>query len=90
MPEVVDNTEPPNKVKIIKYRPKFSGTALVLIPEVPMLLRILINTENKSTPLTDEQLSSLLGGEEYHIARRTVAKYREGLNIPIAKLRREL
>ena len=45
MPDVVDNTDPPSNVKIIKYNPKFSGTALALIPDVPMLLRTLINTE---------------------------------------------
>ena len=55
-----------------------------------MKLKELIASENKITPFTDEKLAELLGENDYHIARRTVAKYRENLSIPIAKLRREL
>jgi RNA polymerase sigma-54 factor len=40
--------------------------------------------------LTDEELVSVLGEKGYKVARRTVAKYREQLNIPIARLRKEL
>ena len=53
-------------------------------------LQEIIETEDKRKPLTDEKLSELLGDNEYHIARRTVAKYREQLNIPVARLRRIL
>ena len=42
-------------------------------------LKEIINTEDKKKPYTDEQLSELLGKDEYHIARRTVTKYRESL-----------
>ena len=58
--------------------------------EIKRQLKEIIITENKLTPYTDEQLAELLGKEEYHIARRTVAKYRETLGIETAKLRREL
>ena len=47
IPEVVDKTDPPIKVKIIKYKLKFSGTAVMLIPEFPTLLSTLRNTEIK-------------------------------------------
>ena len=50
----------------------------------------IIDSENKRAPYTDEKLSMLLGQEEYHIARRTVAKYREELGIETSKYRREL
>ena len=53
-------------------------------------LQEIITSEDKNYPFTDEKLASLLGKDDYHIARRTVAKYRENLNIQIAKLRREL
>ena len=53
-------------------------------------LQEIIETEDKRKPLTDEKLSELLGDNEYHIARRTVSKYREQLNIPVARLRRIL
>jgi len=53
-------------------------------------LQEIIETEDKRKPLTDEKLSEFLGDNEYHIARRTVAKYREKLNIPVARLRRIL
>jgi len=49
-----------------------------------------IEQENKQQPYADEQLTSMLLKKGYHIARRTVAKYREQLNIPVARLRREL
>ena len=53
-------------------------------------LQDLLEKENKRQPLNDEQLSELLDEKGYHIARRTVAKYREQLGIPVARLRREL
>ena len=43
-----------------------------------------------SKPLTDEELVAVLAQKGYKVARRTVAKYREQLNIPIARLRKEL
>lgn len=58
--------------------------------EVKKILTDLIKEENKRRPLSDEKLKSLLLKKGYNIARRTVAKYREQLNIPVARLRKEL
>ena len=49
-----------------------------------------VEGEDKRKPLTDEKLMNLLKQKGYPIARRTVAKYREQLNIPVARLRKEL
>ena len=49
-----------------------------------------IEAEEKRNPLTDEKLMDLLKEKGYNIARRTVAKYREQLNIPVARMRKEL
>jgi RNA polymerase sigma-54 factor len=53
-------------------------------------LQELIEKEDKRNPLTDEQLVELLGTYGYNIARRTVAKYRDLFNIPVARLRKRL
>jgi RNA polymerase sigma-54 factor len=58
--------------------------------EVKSILTSLIAAENKKKPLADETLTELLIEKGYNIARRTVAKYREQLNIPVARLRREV
>jgi RNA polymerase sigma-54 factor len=58
--------------------------------EVQKILSEAIEGENKRKPLTDEKLMDLLKEKGYNIARRTVAKYREQLNIPVARLRKEL
>src|SRR5882762_7143217 len=58
--------------------------------EVKKILSDLIEGESKKKPLSDERLTELLQEKGYNIARRTVAKYREQLNIPVARLRREL
>jgi RNA polymerase sigma-54 factor len=58
--------------------------------EVKKILQDCISAENKSKPVTDEQLTKILKDKGYNIARRTVAKYREQLNIPVARLRKEL
>jgi len=58
--------------------------------EIKKILIKGINAENKAKPLTDEELVKLLHDRGYKVARRTVAKYREQLNIPIARLRKEL
>ena len=63
---------------------------LISTNEIKSHLKEIILTENKATPFTDEQLAKILGKEEYHIARRTVSKYREQLGLETAKLRREL
>ena len=58
--------------------------------EVKKILSNLIEGEDKKRPLSDERLTELLQEKGYNIARRTVAKYREQLNIPVARLRKEL
>lgn len=58
--------------------------------EVKKILSDLIAGEEKRKPLSDERLTELLQEKGYNIARRTVAKYREQLNIPVARLRKEL
>ena len=58
--------------------------------EVKELLQRCIGEEDKRVPLTDEQLMEILREKGYRIARRTVAKYREALGIPVARLRREI
>ncbi len=58
--------------------------------EVKKILQESIGQEDKHNPLTDEKLMDLLRESGYVLARRTVAKYREQLNIPVARLRKEL
>jgi len=58
--------------------------------EVKKILSDFIEAESKKIPLSDERLTELLQEKGYNIARRTVAKYRELLNIPVARLRKEL
>jgi RNA polymerase sigma-54 factor len=58
--------------------------------EVKKKLRALIDAENPLKPLSDHKLSQLLNAEGLNIARRTVAKYREAMQIPVARLRRKL
>ncbi|MBS3805912.1 MAG: RNA polymerase factor sigma-54 [Bacteroidales bacterium] len=58
--------------------------------QIKSILKDYIDNEDKKKPLTDERLSKLLKEQGYMIARRTVAKYREQMNIPVARLRKEL
>jgi RNA polymerase sigma-54 factor len=58
--------------------------------EIKNILAECISAEDKRIPLTDEKLVSILKEKGYNLARRTVAKYREQLNIPVARLRKEL
>jgi len=58
--------------------------------EVKKILSDMVGGESKDKPLSDEKLTELLQEKGYNIARRTVAKYREQLNIPVARLRKEL
>jgi len=58
--------------------------------EIKNHLQEIIDKENKKKPLTDDALVTALKEKGYNIARRTVAKYREQLNIPVARLRKEL
>ncbi|HEY1033151.1 MAG TPA: RNA polymerase factor sigma-54, partial [Flavipsychrobacter sp.] len=58
--------------------------------EVKTILNDIIGGENKRKPYSDEKLTEMLQEKGYNIARRTVAKYREQLNVPVARLRKEL
>lgn len=58
--------------------------------EIKKVLSESIEAEDKKKPLTDEELVSVLSRKGYKVARRTVAKYREQLNIPIARMRKEI
>jgi RNA polymerase sigma-54 factor len=58
--------------------------------EVKKILTDIIVEENKKKPHSDEKLKLLLMKSGYNIARRTVAKYREQLNVPVARLRKQL
>ena len=66
------------------------GDDLVSSKIVKNYLSDLIENEDKSSPYSDDQLEKILKKEGYDVARRTVAKYREQLNYPVARLRREL
>tara|TARA_R110000868_G_scaffold199104_1_gene445658 strand:- start:1384 stop:2841 length:1458 start_codon:yes stop_codon:yes gene_type:complete len=58
--------------------------------EIKKILETVIEEENKKKPLTDEKLAKILKEKGYPIARRTVAKYREQLDIPVARLRKKI
>lgn len=58
--------------------------------EIKTILRTVIEEENKKKPLTDDKLAAILKDKGYPIARRTVAKYREQLDIPVARLRKKI
>lgn len=58
--------------------------------EIKAILKDCISNEDKTNPLTDDKLAALLKEKGYVIARRTVAKYREQLDIPVARLRKEI
>jgi RNA polymerase sigma-54 factor len=69
---------------------QMEGGEEVSTREVKKILEDMIAVEDKSKPLSDEFLTEQLKEKGYNIARRTVAKYREQLNIPVARLRKEL
>lgn len=58
--------------------------------EIKKILQDCLESEDKRHPITDDRLAEILKEKGYHIARRTVAKYREQLNIPVARMRKEL
>jgi RNA polymerase sigma-54 factor len=58
--------------------------------EVKQIIKDIIEKEDKNKPLSDDKLEKILNEKGYNIARRTVAKYREQLNIPVARLRKEI
>ncbi len=58
------------------------------VREIRKILKECIDNEDKKKPYTDDELTEMLNGKGYPIARRTVAKYRQQMNIPVARLRR--
>lgn len=58
--------------------------------EVKQIIKDIIESEDKNKPYSDDKLEKILNDKGYNIARRTVAKYREQLNIPVARLRKEI
>jgi RNA polymerase sigma-54 factor len=58
--------------------------------EVKKIIQDIIESEDKDKPYSDDKLEKILNDKGYNIARRTVAKYREQLNIPVARLRKEM
>jgi RNA polymerase sigma-54 factor len=58
--------------------------------EIKKILQECIDNENKKKPLPDDKLAVILNEKGYQIASRTIAKYREQLNIPVARMRKEL
>ena len=58
--------------------------------EIKKILQDCIDNEDKRKPLNDEALADVLKTKGYIVARRTVAKYREQLNIPVARMRKEI
>ena len=65
------------------------GDELISSKVVKNYLQEIIENEDKESPLSDEKLEKILNEKGYQVARRTVAKYREQLEIPVARLRRE-
>jgi len=65
------------------------GTELVSSKVVKNFLQNKIEEEDKTKPFSDEELEKILKEEGYQVARRTIAKYREQLKIPVARLRKE-
>jgi len=58
--------------------------------EIKKILEIVISEEDKKKPLTDDKLAAILKAKGYPIARRTIAKYREQLDVPVARLRKKI
>ena len=61
-----------------------------LMAEIKKILKTVIEEEDKSKPLPDDQLADILKEKGYPIARRTIAKYRELLDIPVARMRKKI
>ena len=86
---LLDGTLYPLKHFFLRSKTNAEGQ-LILKTHVYPLLRQLIDEEDKRNPLSDEQLSVLMRQHGQPISRRTVAKYRDEMNIPTATLRRRM
>ena len=62
----------------------------VSVEEVKKVLRTIIDSEDKSAPYSDDALQEIMQERGYKVARRTIAKYRDAMEIPVARLRREI
>ena len=80
---------PKREGEIVLYVTTESGET-VSSYEIKNILQKCIDEEDKRHPLTDETLMNILNSKGYCIARRTVAKYREMLDIPVARLRKQI
>ena len=69
---------------------KTRSGAAVSSHSIKEILKEIISKENKKTPLNDDVITNKINKMGYLIARRTIAKYRESLNIPTARLRKQL
>ena len=81
--------------KARRISPARSGWCSTVTPASAMrsprrIIKELIDGEDKIKPYSDEKIEEILNQKGYNIARRTVAKYREQLNIPVARLRKEM
>ena len=80
----------------IKLRNLFSMSHIneegkdVALESIKNMVLNLIDNEDKSTPLSDEELRKLLNEKGFNLARRTITKYRESLNIPVGRLRKKI
>lgn len=72
-----------------QFTSKQDGT-LISNKVIKSHLKDILENENKKKPYSDEELSEKLDEVGFHIARRTVAKYRDQIGVPVARLRREL
>ena len=86
--------ETPYGIKSLKYyfsesMSKIDGET-ISVKEIKSILQEEIQSESDSAPLNDQALVDVLTQKGYKIARRTVAKYREQMNIPVARLRKKL
>ena len=68
----------------------FNSSAVDALKSSGLQIEKMIESENPDKPLSDEKISQILTSEGFPVARRTVAKYREQLNIPVARLRKKI
>ena len=85
---LLDGTLYPLKQFFLRTRRNAEGEE-VMKTQVASMLQDVIDGEDKSNPLSDSEISDILIGRGLNIRRRTVAKYRDQLGIPVAKLRRK-
>ena len=85
----VQEEDPEEGLEVLEKKTNAEGDE-ISTREIKKLLQEVVDAEDKQNPLTDEQLVAVLAEHGYPIARRTIAKYREQLDIPVARLRKAL